>query len=169
MKLLIRLCRSAGAVLALLGIAAMGRPGGALGQTLREAGGEYVSPGGRFQVTLSGQLDLEVLSFLGSDAGLAWGDGLLVAPRARLFTDVFLGDHLYALVEFRADRGEAPRAGVEEARVEQAFVRVSNRSGSFSIQAGRFASPFGAYPLRHLGVEDAFVRPPLLYDYPTMM
>lgn len=93
----------------------------------------------------------------------------MIAPRARLFTDIFLGDHLYALVELRADRGEAPRAGLEEARVEQLFARVSNRAGSFSIQAGRFASPFGSYPLRHLTVGDAFVRPPLLYDYPTTM
>jgi hypothetical protein len=147
-------------------------PSAAEGQTLptlRDAGAEYVSPGGAFQVTLSGQVDLEVLSFLGTDAGLAWGDGLLVAPRVRLFTDLFLGDHLYALVELRADRGEAPRAGAEEARVEQAFVRVSNRTGSFSVQAGRFASPFGSYALRHLTVGDAFLRPPLPYDYATVM
>ena len=149
-----------------------GMPGLASAQTLptlRDAGAEYISPGGGVQVTLSGALDLEGLAFLGNDAGLAWGEGLLVAPRLRVFTDVFLGDHVYALLEGRADRGEAPRSGVEEARLEQAFLRFSNRAGSFSAQAGRFATPFGSYPLRHLTVADPFLRPPLPYDYPTMM
>lgn len=149
-------------------------PPGASGQrlpTLRELGAEAVSADGRFQVTLSGRLDLEALLPSDSTFGLARAerDGGFVAPRIRLFTDVFLGERVYGLVEVRGDRGEAPRAGDPEIRVEQAFLRVSSGSGRVSVQVGRFASPFGTYPQRHLTALDPFVRPPLLYDYRTMM
>jgi hypothetical protein len=53
--------------------------------------------------------------------------------------------------------------------VEQLFVRVSSASGSLGLQTGRFASPFGAYALRHLTPADPFLRPPLAYDYRTVM
>lgn len=146
---------------------------GASGQglpRLRDLGGEYVSPGGRFQVTLSGQLDVEALSFSAPTFGLARGDGdFLLAPRLRVFADVFVGDALYGLLEVRADRGDAPTAGEWDARIEQAYVRVSGASGALSLQVGRFASPFGSYAARHLTPVDPFVRPPLFYDYRTMM
>ena len=38
----------------------------------------------------------------------------------------------------------------------------------FAIQVGRFASPFGSYPGRHLTPVDPFIRPPLPYDYRTI-
>lgn len=163
----------AGAMLLLAALALV--PVAAAGQgmpTLREKGGEYVSPGGAVQVTLSGQLDLEALAFSTSEFGLARaGEGdVLLAPRLRLFTDVFLGDRLYGLVEVRGDRGDAPRAGEWDARLEQAFVRFTGGPGGrWSLQAGRFASPFGSYTRRHLTEVDFFVRPPLIYDYRTIM
>lgn len=149
-------------------------PGGATAQglpTLRDAGGEYVSPGGRFQVTLSGQLDLEAHSLSAPTFGLVRGDdaGLLPAPRLRVFADIFVGDAVYGLLEVRGDRGDAPTAGVWDARLEQAYLRVSGAAGAASLQVGRFASPFGSYASRHLAPVDPFVRPPLIYDYRTMM
>ena len=163
--------------------------------TLSDAGLEYMSRSGFFQVGLSGQLDLEVLHVRDSWAGLVSheggedplpeshegcptchvgmafrGDGgVLQAHRLRVFADIFLGDHLYSLVEVRSDRGHAPSDGDVLARVEQAFVRVTNTLGSTGVQVGRFASPFGAYPLRHLTTVDPFLRPPLSYDYRTVM
>jgi hypothetical protein len=137
--------------------------------TLADAGLAYMSTGGGVQLDISGQLDLEVLAFTGHDAGLAYGKGTFVAPRTRLFADVFLGERIYGLRELRSDRGEAPTVGVWEARVEQAFVRVSNLGGTLGIQAGRFASPFGSYAGRHLTTVDPFIRPPLAYDYRTIM
>lgn len=139
--------------------------------TLRDLGAEYISPSGGLQVGLSGQLDLEGLFFSRDRFGLAEGGAQhrLVAPRLRLFTDVFVGDHAYALIELRGDRGDPPRPGEWDARVEQAFVRVGTGSGSLSLQAGRFASPFGGYASRHLTSVDPFVRPPLVYDDRTMM
>jgi hypothetical protein len=157
-----------------------------------------MSSSGFLQVSLSGQLDLEGLS-VGHDrwGGLVGGEvadsvpadwttacadchrqenvrqrgrgGEILAHRLRLFTDIFAGNHLYALVEVRSDRGHAPARGSIRARVEQAFVRVSSSDGSLGAQAGRFASPFGAYALRHLTTADPFLRPPLAYDYRTVM
>ncbi len=140
--------------------------------TLRDAGVGYLSDDGRYQVDLSGQLDLEAFYFHNDEnglSGLAFGSGPLFAPRARLFLDVFLGDHVYGLVEWRGDRGEAPTAGFWEARVEQAYLSVATSSGALQFQAGIFPNPFGAYAQRHLTVVDPFLRPPLPYDYRTVV
>lgn len=163
--------------------------------TLSGAGIEYLSQSGFFQVSLSGQLDLETLHVRDSWAGLIAreegeaplpadrescatchvgmglrGDGgALPVYRLRMFADIFLGDHIYSLIEGRSDRGHAPSDGGAVARLEQAYVRISNQAGSAGIQAGRFASPFGSYPLRHLSTVDPFLRPPLSYDYRTTL
>lgn len=161
------------------------------------AGLEYLSRSGFLQVTLSGQLDLESL-LVGGDrfAGLVghtgrdsvtvgWvtgcadchrtdsvpkegRGGAIQAYRLRLFADLFLGDHLYALLEVRSDRGPAPDNRSPRVRIEQAYARLVS-DGGLGVQAGRFATPFGAYPLRHLTVVDPFLRPPLPYDYRTVM
>ena len=59
--------------------------------------------------------------------------------------------------------------GAWHACVEQVFIRVSNFGGRLTLQAGRFASPFGSYAGRHLTTVDPFIRPPLAYDYRTIM
>ncbi|HUP51159.1 MAG TPA: hypothetical protein VM198_01685, partial [Longimicrobiales bacterium] len=166
--------------------------------TLSGAGIEYLSRSGSFQVSLSGQLDLETMLVAedrwaglvgGTSADTASSDwrtacaechiadnirprgkgGHVSAHRLRVFADVFLGDHVYSLVEVRSDRGSAPTNGRTQVRVEQAFLRLVTGGGRLGAQAGRFASPFGAYPLRHLTVVDPFLRPPLPYDYRTVM
>jgi hypothetical protein len=163
--------------------------------TLAGAGIEYLSPSGAFQVSLSGQLDVEgvfvtnswsslvsleggtdVLFSTAEDCSACHVDeplestrGALAAHRLRLFTDVFLGDHVYSLIQLQTDRGSSPSDGKVRARVEQAYLRVITRSGAWGVQSGRFASPVGSYPLRHLSVVDPFVRPPLAYDYRTLM
>ena len=164
--------------------------------TLSGAGIEYLSQSGFLQVSLSGQLDLETLHVRESWSGLVAreegeaplpgrvcepcavchvgmglrGDGgALPVYRLRMFADIFLGDHIYSLIEGRSDRGHAPSDGGAVARVEQAYVRIASQSGSAGVQAGRFASPFGSYSLRHLTTVDPFLRPPLSYDYRTVM
>jgi class 3 adenylate cyclase len=140
--------------------------------TLRDAGMGYLSDDGKYQIDLSGQMDLEAFYFSAEEdalSGLAYGSGPLFAPRVRLFLDVFLGDHVYGLVEWRGDRGEAPTADFWEARVEQAYLSVGNTSGSFQLQGGIFPSPFGAYAKRHLTIVDPFLRPPLMYDHRTVI
>lgn len=163
--------------------------------TLTAAGLEYISPSGLLQLTLSGQLDLETLYVHDAWAGLIGreegeepipdaqsgcptchvgmgysGDGGdLTTHRLRVFADIFLGDHVYSLLEVRSDRGHAPTDGDVDVRVEQAFLRLVTTSGAFGVQAGRFASPFGSYAQRHLTTVDPFLRPPLAYDYRTVM
>jgi hypothetical protein len=73
------------------------------------------------------------------------------------------------LLELRADAGDVPRRGLFEGRVEQAYVRYADGSGTFGLQLGQFASPFGPYAGQFLTPEDPFVRPPLPYDYRTIM
>lgn len=162
------------ALAALLAAAALAAaaPASAQWPTLAGAGVGYINSDGSFQVDLSGQLDLETLYFLNDEerlSGLAVGHGALFAPRVRLFVDTFLGDHVYSLVEVRGDRGEAPTADVWEARIEQAYLRLATEKGGLSLQGGIFASPFGSYPRRHLTIVDPFIRPPLLYDYRTII
>jgi hypothetical protein len=93
-----------------------------------------------------------------------------VAGRLRLFTDIFAGDHVYAMIELRADRGEAPASRAVKARLEQVFVRITpGARARVQLQAGKFAAPFGGYAARHHTVEDPFIRPPLSYDYRTLV
>lgn len=154
--------------------------------TLAGAGAEYISSSGLFQLSLSGQLDLEGMHIAHSweappantncetchvavARGLREGEGALRTYRLRIFADVFLGDHLYSLIEFRSDRGSDAVDGGMRGRVEQAYVRVVSGSGVTGLQVGRFATPFGAYPMWHLTSVDYFLRPPLGYEYRTVM
>ena len=164
--------------------------------TLSGAGLEYLSSSGFLQVSLAGQLDLEAIHVGGAGwgglvkhgsgtetpptawaectvchAGLEYDDrtGNVLAHRFRVFTDIFLGDHVYSLIEVRSDRGHGPSNRSIQVRIEQAFVRLVNGSGGAGLQLGRFASPFGSYALRHLTVVDPFLRPPLPYEYRTLL
>lgn len=163
------------AVLALLVLG--GLPGGAAAQegggplpTLSDLGAFYVSDSGFFQVSLSGRADVELYRPGEAPPWIIPETEPFVAGRVRLFTDVFVGDRLYGLVELRGDRGEEPRAGPASARVEQLFLRLRPFAGrSFSLQAGRLVSPVGGYPPRHHTERDPFVRPPPSYDVRTMV
>lgn len=164
--------------------------------TLSDAGIEYLSSSGFLQVSLSGQLDLEAIHVGGDGWGGLVKHGSstetpptnwvqctvghvsleyngrpddVLAHRLRLFTDIFLGDHLYSLIEVRSDRGHGPANRSVQVRVEQAFLRLVNGNGGAGVQVGRFASPFGSYALRHLTVVDPFLRPPLSYEYRTLL
>lgn len=129
----------------------------------------WISPSGRYQADLSGRLDLEVFVPDDSPPWIIPSTDPFVAGRLRLFLDLYAGDDVYGLVEFRADRGEAPSDDDLQARVEQAYLRVRPFSGPVELQAGLFASPFGGYPLRHHTVADPLIRPPLPYDYRTIL
>jgi class 3 adenylate cyclase len=139
--------------------------------TLRDLGVGWSSADGSWQVTPSGRLDLE--GYVPGDAP-AWlipTTHAFVAPRASLGVDVFAGQRANALVELRADRGEAPADRPLQVRVEQAWLRLSPLAGhDVSLQAGKFVTPFGGWPQRHASLSaDPFIRPPLSYDYRTMI
>lgn len=93
-----------------------------------------------------------------------------VSGRASAFFDIFAGDRLYGFAELRLDRGDAPSNGDLEFRIEQAFVRITPTLRiDASLQAGRFVNPFGGYPQRHHSESDPLIRPPLMYDYRTVI
>jgi class 3 adenylate cyclase len=139
--------------------------------TLHDLGAGWTSADGAWQVTPSGRLDVEGFAPGDAPAWLIPTTHAFVAPRASLLVDVFAGPRVNALVELRADRGEAPADRPLQARIEQAWLRVSPVPGAdLSLQAGKFVSPFGGWTQRHASLSaDPFIRPPLPYDYRTMI
>lgn len=159
----------------LLGLLLLSTAAPAAGQTLdfptlSELGIQYVSPEGFLQIRPSLRVDLEGYVPQQEPAWQIDEVDPFVAGRARLFVDVFAGRRIFASAELRADRGQPPRAGSLDGRVQQAFVRVTPVPGAdFSLQAGKMISPFGSYPQRAHTPADSFIRPPLAYDHRTVM
>lgn len=138
--------------------------------TLEGLGLHYSSPSGGVQLALSGRLDVEGYIPEDDPTWLIPTTHAFAAGRARLFGDLFVGERVYGLVELRADRGHAPSSGSWEARVEQVFLRLQpSARRQITVQAGKFASPFGAYAARHLTESDPLIRPPLPYDQRTLV
>jgi len=138
--------------------------------TLSELGVRYVSPGGLVQVRPSLRIDLD--GYIPQDEP-AWHldeTRSFVAGRGSLFVDLFVGRRLFVSTELRIDRGQPARAGSLEGHVQQAFVRVTPVPGrNFVLQVGKSISPFGSYPGRAHTASDPFIRPPLAYDYRTVI
>jgi hypothetical protein len=143
--------------------------GGAL-PTLADLGIGWRSSDGGFQLDLSGRLD--VAGYFPQDRP-QWvipATDAFVAGRLRLFADLFVGEALYGLLEIRSDRGEAPDDGPFEVRVEQAFARLAlPLPVGLQLQAGKFASPIGGYSARQHTAEDPLIRPPVMYDWHTIV
>ncbi len=128
------------------------------------------SDSGYWQFGISGRLILEGFAPGPDGAGLINGGANFFSGEASLFTDLHMGRHLYAMGEFRLDTGEVPQKGVVTGRVEQAYLRYTPWSSrELYIQYGKFVSPLGAYNQRHDTAADPFIRPPLMYDYRTMV
>lgn len=138
--------------------------------TLSELGVRYVSPGGFVVIQPSVLIDLD--GHIPQDEP-AWHideTGAFIAGRGRLFVDLFVGRRLYVSTELRVDRGQPARAGGMQGHLQQAFVRVMPAPGTnFTVQVGKFVSPFGSYPGRAQTSADPLIRPPLPYDYRTVM
>lgn len=158
------------AVLAGLGVAGAAEAEAQSLPTLREMGLEWISEEGAIQLGLGGRADLEGYVPGESPAWIIPETKPFLAGRARLFVDLFVGDYVLSSVELRVDRGEEPRAGPLDARIDQAFLRLGPAGpAAVSIQVGKFVSPFGGWPQRHHTLQDPFVRPPLMYDHRTMV
>lgn len=125
---------------------------------------------GPLQIQPSARIDLLGFAPQQQPAWMVSDSSAFLATRSSAYFDIFAGRHLYSLVELRADRGETPSSGNLQVRVEQAFVRWTPFTKSdASLQVGRFVSPFGNYPQRHHSSSDPLIRPPLAYDYRTMI
>lgn len=136
--------------------------------TLQELGVEWISDDGAVQLGAGGRMDLEGYVPGSAPPWLIPETEPFVAGRARLFADLFVGRHVFSSLELRIDRGEEPRAGPLDARIDQAFVRLGP-AGPVSLQLGKFVSPFGGWPQRHHTIDDPFVRPPIMYEHRTMV
>jgi len=138
--------------------------------TLADLGASWITADGGVQFDLSGRGELEYLVPASAPPGLIPTDEAFLAGRLRLFGDLFLGDRVYGSAELRLDRGEEPRPGDLDVRLEQAFVRVRpTDSDALHLQLGKMPSLFGGYAARHGSVLDPFIRPPLMHDYRTVM
>jgi hypothetical protein len=138
--------------------------------TLEQAGVRYDSPGGLVQIVPSARIDVDLFVPQDEPAWHLEGTSPFVAGRVSLFTDVFIGRHLFFSSEVRVDRGQPARSGPLRLHLQQAFVRYTPVAGrNVSVQAGKFVAPFGGYPGRAHTKADPFVRPPLAYDYRTVM
>ncbi|HYH79482.1 MAG TPA: adenylate/guanylate cyclase domain-containing protein [Longimicrobium sp.] len=164
---------TAGGILLAIGLA-LGGSAGLSAQnlpTFEELGIGWTSPDGALQVTPSGRIEVEGYVPGEVARGLVAETDPFANLRASLFVDVFAGRAVYGTVELRADRGEAPGDRPLRGRIEQAYLRVTPlASANLSLQAGKFVSPFGGWPQRHASpAQEAFIRPPLPYDYRTVV
>lgn len=133
-----------------------------------ENAGYWSSDSGYLQFALSGRLFMDGHFPSDSAPGLMRETDAFAAPRLRLFADFFIGDRILITAEGRVDRGHAPANRDFEARLEQIYAQLGP-FGPLTVTAGRFISPFGSWPERHLSPDDPFIRPPLPYDFPTIL
>ena len=135
--------------------------------TLESLGvGPWSNESGSIQFGLSGRLDVELYSPGDDRTFLLERTETFVAPRLRLFGDLFLGESVFASTELTVDHGPSQAFDELDVRLEQAFLRYTPFE-ALALQAGRFASPFGSYPSRHHTEADWFIRPPLMYEHRT--
>jgi hypothetical protein len=138
--------------------------------TLVGLGAAWSSANGGVQLNLSGRLLLEGYFPDDHPAWLINETEAFAAGELSLFSDLFLGEHLLVVNELRLDRGETPTADEWDPRIEQLFLRYTPwLEHQAYLQLGRFVSPFGAYPQRHDTPADPFIRPPLPYEFRTMI
>lgn len=131
---------------------------------------DIVSKDGKFQLALSGRLQLEGYLPADEPAYLIYETDAFASGRLSLFADMFLGKRLYGVLEIRADRGEIPSNDSLEVRIQQAFLRYSLLApGTLHLQIGKFVSPFGDFSQRHDSAADPFIRPPLFHEHRTMI
>ncbi len=122
------------------------------------------------RVALGGRLDVETYWIDQRPPGLIFGDDEPFAnPRLVLLLDAWLGRHLYAFVQARADRGFDPRLVPDgDARADEYLVRWTPlASPAINLQVGKFATLVGNWVLRHDSWQNPFVTAPLPYERVT--
>ncbi|MBM3876083.1 MAG: hypothetical protein FJ386_05100 [Verrucomicrobia bacterium] len=127
------------------------------------------SRNGSVRSDLSGLLDLEGYYIDQRPPGMIFGNGdEFFNPRLSLFLDTRLGPHLYSLVQARVDRGFDPRSRVRSARFDEYLLRWTPFEDSrLHLQAGKFATVFGAWVPRHDSWNNPFINAPLPYEHMT--
>jgi len=127
---------------------------------------------GWFRADLSGRLDLETYYIDEQPPGLVFeNDPWFFNPRLSLFLDATMGDHLYAMVQSRIDKGFDPGSRPDgDVRLDEYFLRYTPLQGpEVNLQVGKFAMVFGEWVHRHLSWENPFVTAPLPYENMTVI
>ena len=132
----------------------------------------YRSANGAVSLQLSGLLDLEGYYIDQTPPGLIFPtDKFFFNPRLSLFLDSRFGEHLYSLVQVRADRGFDP--GLErngDLRFDEYLLRYTPFSDPrLNLQAGKFATVFGGFVARHDSWENPFINAPAPYENITII
>lgn len=127
------------------------------------------SANGFFRSDLSGLFDLEGYFIDQRPPGLIFGNGdSFFNPRLSLFLDTRLGPHFYSLVQARVDRGFDPRSQPRAARFDEYLLRWTPFDDArLNVQAGKFATVFGAWVPRHDSWNNPFINAPLPYERMT--
>lgn len=125
------------------------------------------TPNGYLRSDLSGLLDLEGYHFDGNPPGMLFGErDNYLNPRLSLYLDTKIGSHLYSLLQVRFDRGFDPGArDGGDARFDEYLLRYTPFDDArLNIQAGKFATAFGAWVGRHDSWNNPFINAPLPYE-----
>lgn len=118
-----------------------------------------------------GLLDLEAWHTPDTRSDLRFtADDWLVNPRLSLFLDAQFGERTYLFAQTRVDRGFDPAEGSARLRLDELALRIAVApEGALNLQAGKFATVFGAWSPRHHSWENPFVTAPLLFENVTAM
>jgi hypothetical protein len=130
----------------------------------------YESPDGKIYAHLGGEVDLTEYYLDGQPFGIIFSNPsshFLTAPRLTLNFNAAYGDRLLFFAKFRWDNGIDPGYESNSARLDEIFLRVAVVPQHFDVQAGKFATVFGAWSGRHGAWENPFVTAPLPYDQVT--
>ncbi len=126
---------------------------------------------GDVRARVSGLLDLEgyYTSDTRSDLRFSSHD-LLLNPRLTTFLDTQLGARAYIFAQARVDRGLDPADESARVRLDELALRIAVLAdGRLNLQAGKFATVFGAWSPRHHSWENPFVTAPLIFENLTGM
>lgn len=125
---------------------------------------------GSFEANLDAAIGAEGYLPHGGRSGLMDADVPFAIPTAALGLDIFAGGRVRAGAELVLDGGAYPEPNNTSVRLEQAWISLQPLADqSLRLRLGLFVTPFGDYPQRHDTTEDPFLRPPLSYDYRTMI
>lgn len=140
---------------------------------LRDLDLSFSSPNGDLVIEFSGLIDLEWYGLGLEPSGMVIEDKNFQNVRLQLFADIFIGDWISSLLEFRADREHAPGDVQMFPRINQGYLRVEipplAQTAPTFLQAGIFATPFGNFMKRHDSWQNPLIRRPLPYDHRTSL
>lgn len=133
----------------------------------RAPGLDLLPPDSPLGVSLRGMLDLEFYASQRPPPGLLFeNDTAFFNPRMTLFADLHAGRHLAGFVQARFDRGFDPGAKPDgDARLDEYYLRWTPWDEPVvNLQAGKFATVFGAWVPRHLSWDNPFITAPAAYE-----